>query len=82
LRAPAELEAAGGWPVVVQGVPDEELRRLFERVLNGERVTGDMTLRHRSGRPLRMAYASWPRFDRLGTRVIGTISAMKRLRPE
>ncbi len=77
---PAELEAAGGWPVILHGVPADELRRLFERIVYGERVKGEMTFVHRSGRRVRLAYASWPRLDDAGTRVIGTLTAARRLR--
>lgn len=68
------LEEAGGWPVVLRAVREEELKRLFEQLLGGEPVSGELTLTRRDGRAVRVEFLTLPRWDEARTAVIGTVN--------
>lgn len=73
------LEEAGGWPVVLRAVPEDELKRLFAQLLGGEPVSGELVLTRRDGHAVRVKFLTLPRWDKTRTAVIGTVNGGREL---
>lgn len=76
------LEDAGGWPVVLRGVPEEELKPLFAQLLRGEPVTGELPLIRRDGRTVRVKFLTLPRWNETRTVVTGSVNGGRELAGE
>ena len=68
-----ELELAGGWPAVIRDVSHPSISGLFERLLSGETVSGELTIVARGGNLRTLRFISRPRFDESGSRIVGSI---------
>jgi PAS domain S-box-containing protein len=77
-----ELEDAGGWPVLVKDLLKREnsrevVAKAVARVLAGERLRGEIYIRTKKGASRWLQCTTLPRWDSTGTRVIGSITAVR-----
>lgn len=76
-----EIEAAGGWPTVLVDMPEDRLKNRLHDIIGGSKLAAEISIRTKAGRILRLKHESWPLVDAGGTRVVGTITACRRVRP-
>ncbi len=74
-----ELEQAGGWPAIVIDMPELKLRDRLQEIVGGSKLSSEVNIRTKAGRVIRLRHESWPLTDPGGTRVVGTISGMRRV---
>ncbi len=74
-----ELKSLGGAAMLPANADIEKLKDIAERLLNGEKISGDYEIKVKSGDLVTIRYVAWPLFDKEG-RVVGTLTAARKTR--
>ncbi len=74
-----ELKNLGGTVMLPANADIEKLKDIAERLLNGEKISGDYEIKVKRGDLVTIRFVAWPLFDEEG-RVVGTLTAARRIK--